>query len=175
MCVLDTRFEVVTAEKTQIVDFWVLARCSVVVRYQSFGVPCCLHLQNSTLKMEAAHYTVLQPRIPRVQRLCLIATNSSTFASLSKLAGVAQSVWRLDYGLDDQGSIPGRGNNVIFSFATVPTPALSPTLPPIQWVPGALTPMVKRPGRETDIHIHVVPMLRMRGTIPPLPQYVSTA
>jgi len=25
-----------------------------------------------------------------------------------------------------------------------------PTQPPIQWVPGALSPGVKRPGRETD-------------------------
>jgi hypothetical protein len=28
--------------------------------------------------------------------------------------------------------------------------ALGPTLPPIQWVPGALSLGVKRPGREAD-------------------------
>jgi hypothetical protein len=27
---------------------------------------------------------------------------------------------------------------------------MGPTQPPIQWVPGALSPRVKRPGRETD-------------------------
>jgi hypothetical protein len=31
-------------------------------------------------------------------------------------AGVAQSVWRLGYGLDDRGSIPGGGSDDIFSL-----------------------------------------------------------
>jgi hypothetical protein len=34
-------------------------------------------------------------------------------------------------------------------------------------------PGVKRPGREA--HLHLVPRSRMRGAIPPLPQYVFTA
>jgi len=33
----------------------------------------------------------------------------------------------------------------LFLFATASRPALGPTQPPIQWVPG-----VKRPGREAD-------------------------
>jgi len=45
-----------------------------------------------------------------------------------------------------------------------------PTLgPPIQWVPGALTPGVKRPGMKLTTHLHLVPRLRMRGAIPHLP------
>jgi len=36
-------------------------------------------------------------------------------------------------------------------FATaVSTPALEPTQPPIHWVPLALSPVVKRAGREAD-------------------------
>jgi hypothetical protein len=35
-------------------------------------------------------------------------------------------------------------------FTTVSRPALGPIQPPIQWVPGALSPGVKRPGREAD-------------------------
>jgi hypothetical protein len=27
---------------------------------------------------------------------------------------------------------------------------LGPTLAPIQWIPGALSPQIKRPGREAD-------------------------
>jgi hypothetical protein len=38
----------------------------------------------------------------------------------------------------------------IFLFTTVPRPALGPTQPPIQWVPGALSLGVKRPEREAD-------------------------
>jgi len=35
-------------------------------------------------------------------------------------------------------------------LATASRPALGPTQPPIEWAPGALFPLVKRPGREGD-------------------------
>jgi hypothetical protein len=38
----------------------------------------------------------------------------------------------------------------IFLFTTVSRTALGPTHPPIQWVPGALSLRLKRPGREAD-------------------------
>jgi hypothetical protein len=38
----------------------------------------------------------------------------------------------------------------IFLFTTTSRPALGPTQPPIQWVPGALSLGVKRPGCEAD-------------------------
>jgi hypothetical protein len=57
----------------------------------------------------------------------------------------------LTYGLDDWGSrvrFPtGAG---IFLFTTASRTALGPTQPPIQWLPGALSLGVKRPGREAD-------------------------
>jgi hypothetical protein len=57
----------------------------------------------------------------------------------------------LDYGLEDRGSrvrFPeGLG---IFLFTTASRTALGPTQPPIQWVPGALSLVLKRPGREAD-------------------------
>jgi hypothetical protein len=31
-----------------------MTQCSVVVGYQRFGGPCCLHLEGEVLKMEAA-------------------------------------------------------------------------------------------------------------------------
>jgi len=51
--------------------------------------------------------------------------------------------------LDDLGFETRQGLG-IFQFTTVSRPALEPTLPPIQWVPGVLSLEVKRPGRETD-------------------------
>jgi hypothetical protein len=42
--------------------------------------------------------------------------------------------------MEDRGSIPGGGRE-IFPFATQP---------PIKWEPRALSPGVKRPGREAD-------------------------
>jgi len=53
-------------------------------------------------------------------------------------------------GLDDRGSIPSRGNDVLFFFATAFKSVLVRTQPPVQWVPGNLTQGVKRPGRETN-------------------------
>jgi hypothetical protein len=44
-------------------------------------------------------------------------------------------------------------------FTTSSRPALGPTNPPIQWVPGALSLRVKGPRS------------RMRGAVPPVPQY----
>jgi hypothetical protein len=38
----------------------------------------------------------------------------------------------------------------IFLFTTASRTALEPTQRPIQWVPGALSLGVKRPGREAD-------------------------
>jgi hypothetical protein len=53
------------------------------------------------------------------------------------------------YGLGDRGvgvRVPV-GSRI---FSTSSRPALGSTQPPIQWVPVALSPGVKRPGREAD-------------------------
>jgi hypothetical protein len=42
------------------------------------------------------------------------------------------------------------GGDEYFHFSTSPRPALVSTQPPIQWVPGPLSPGVKRPAREAD-------------------------
>jgi hypothetical protein len=50
----------------------------------------------------------------------------------------------------------------IFLLASASKPALGPTQPPVQWVPGVLSLGVKR-GRGVILttHLHVVPRLRM--------------
>jgi hypothetical protein len=54
------------------------------------------------------------------------------------------------YGLDGRGSIPRQGQR-IFPLTSASRPALGPTQPPVQWVPGALSPGGKaRPERDAD-------------------------
>jgi hypothetical protein len=78
------------------------------------------------------------------------------------------------YGLDDRGgrsSSPGRVKNWLFSTSS--RSALGPTQPPIQRIPGAISPGVKRPGREAEHSLHVVSRSRKRGSIHPLPHTPS--
>jgi hypothetical protein len=61
----------------------------------------------------------------------------------------------------------------IFLFSTTSIPALGPTQPPIQWVPGALSPGVKRQGREADHSPPSSAKTKNGGDIPPLLQASS--
>jgi hypothetical protein len=54
----------------------------------------------------------------------------------------------MDAGPRGRSSSPGRVKN--FHFSTSSRPALGPTQPPIQRVPGALSPGVNLPGREDE-------------------------
>jgi hypothetical protein len=56
--------------------------------------------------------------------------------------GSRNSAWLRVGQPRDRTSSPGRSR----IFSTSSRPALVSTQPPIQWVPGALSPGVKRPG-----------------------------
>jgi hypothetical protein len=72
--------------------------------------------------------------------------------------------------MDDRGSFPEGSKREFLLFAATSRPALGPTQPPIQWVPGALSLGKKRPGWEAGHSPPlVVSMLRMLIVIPPLP------
>jgi hypothetical protein len=60
-----------------------------------------------------------------------------------------------DYGLDDQAIVvqsPAEAKG-FSSLAPVSRPALRPTQPPVQWVPGVLSPGVKS-GRGVTLTTH---------------------
>jgi hypothetical protein len=85
---------------------------------------------------------------PRVAKTALSKNNmyKSERKGHDSSVGIA-----LGYGLDDRGSrvrfLAGLG---ISLFTTMSGTTLGPTQPPIQWVPGALSRRVKRPGCEAD-------------------------
>jgi hypothetical protein len=54
----------------------------------------------------------------------------------------------------DRGLIPGRSER-IFPLASVSRPALGPTQPPVQWVPGVLSPGLKR-SRGVTLTTHPI-------------------
>jgi hypothetical protein len=57
----------------------------------------------------------------------------------------------IGYGLDDRGGrSSGLGRDKILVLSTSFRPALWPTQPPIEWLPRAPSPGVKRSGLEAD-------------------------
>jgi hypothetical protein len=86
------------------------------------------------------------------------------FITRSKHSSVVQC-WATGWMIE--GSNPGKDWE--FLLNPVYRRALGPTQPHIQWAPGAPSPGVKRSGCED--HFHLVPRSRMRGAVPPLPQY----
>jgi hypothetical protein len=68
--------------------------------------------------------------------------------------------------LDDRGvGVPSPGRVKNFLFSTSSRPALGPTQPPIEWVPGVLSQGVKRGGVKLTTHLQLVPRSRKCGSI----------
>jgi hypothetical protein len=58
-------------------------------------------------------------------------------------------------------------NFLDFLLSTVSRPTLGPTQPLIQWLLGALSQGIKRPGREADHSPPSTAEVKNGGTIPP--------
>jgi hypothetical protein len=65
--------------------------------------------------------------------------------------------------------IPSKKN---FHFSTASKPILGPTQPPIHWVPGTLSPGVKRPWREADHSLPTSAKVNKTWTYTFTPQYI---
>jgi hypothetical protein len=90
-------------------------------------------------------------RTLQVNRLCLSA--QKRYLAQISMPEPGSSVGTVpDYGLDGRGSIP-RQRQRIFPLTSLSRPALGPTQPPVQWVPGALCPGVKS-GRDVMLTTH---------------------
>jgi hypothetical protein len=80
-------------------------------------------------------------------------------------AWIAQSVWRRAGRL----RFDSWWKQETFLYSTASRPALGPTQPLIEWVPGAISPTVNRPGREADHSPPSGAEVKNCGTIPRFP------
>jgi hypothetical protein len=80
---------------------------------------------------------------------------------------IAAGYWLDGRGVEVRVPVESR----IFSMSSIP--ALGSTQPPIQWAPGAVSPGLKRPGREADHSPPTSARSRKYGSVPPLPQMPS--
>jgi hypothetical protein len=85
--------------------------------------------------------------------------------STSVLSSRGNSVLWLSYGLDDRGSIPGRGKDF---FLRHRDQICSGANPAYQMGTGRSFTGLNGRGVELTTHIHLAPRLRMRGATPPL-------
>jgi hypothetical protein len=101
---------------------------------------------------------------------CLYATSTSYFPShpcshksRGRSVGTATG-----HGLDDRGPEFEFVKGKDFFFSMSSRPALGRTQPPIQSVPGTLSPEVKLPGREADHSPPTSAEVKQRASIHPL-------
>jgi len=103
-------------------------------------------------------FTLIRNFIILVFDLCIISSWAQVALRICVSKQILEWEWRiriviaLGYELDDWGfeSLLGLG---IFLLTTASRQALGPTHPPIQWVLGALSLGIKRPGRDAQ-HWH---------------------
>jgi hypothetical protein len=73
-----------------------------------------------------------------------------------KMSRVSLGTIVSDYGLDDRAiGVRCPAGQRIFPIASLSRPALGPTQPPVQWVPGVLSPRLKR-GRGVTLTTHSI-------------------
>jgi len=87
---------------------------------------------------------------------------------------IIRSVQRPDCGLDDWDQFPAVAMMMFFLIATaVSRSSLGSTQSPTQQTSEALSRRGKRPGRKPIAHLHLVPRLKLCGSVSPLPHTSS--
>jgi hypothetical protein len=85
--------------------------------------------------------------VPDLLKFIVCVFNEIMISECSLRTRIAQSV----QPLDGRPGFNSRQGQEIFMYSTVSRPALGPMQPPVQCIPGTLSPGVKRPGCEVDL------------------------
>jgi hypothetical protein len=111
---------------------------------------CCTHVPNYYTNYKPWKLLAMATHSPIYNgNNYKVRINSNIFLSMmTQFLRSRYSDWLRTGRRRDRSSSPGRVKN--FLFSTSSRPALGPTQPPNQWVPGVLSPGVKRPGNEAD-------------------------
>jgi hypothetical protein len=131
---------------------WDVLTCKIIVDL-SFRGTCCLHHQRDYFTRQ--YIPEDKSELHTRRRESFKSHNwCSVFKYHDVVVKIKSRVAQLvsGYRLEDRatwGSIPGRGE-MIFPLASVSRPALWPTQPPVQLVPGVLSSGIKR-GRSVTL------------------------
>jgi hypothetical protein len=117
-----------------LLPFYIVFLCIDFCAYSLRFIVCC-----SEVLVESFIVCILFVVISALFPYTLCRYAFSSFHHLLAEPGYSVGV-AMGYGLDGRCSIPGRQE--IFRYSTAFTPALGSTQPPIQWMPGALSPGV---------------------------------
>jgi hypothetical protein len=147
-CAFYTSFHIIVLQVCLISATRRPVSCDMTQHFAFIHPQCSLFTQVHNNNV-SYHRDVLKPSVYAGAYIKFQCTKSEEPVQLRQY-----SVWLWAGRLGDQGTIPGRGER-IFPLTSVSRPALGPTQPPVQWVPGVVSPGLKR-GRGVMLTTHPI-------------------
>jgi hypothetical protein len=148
-CLRSSWFHLITPSRNLAEMWW-----RSLFRSISVGKRCTSYNAPPTSRKRAADRWSLRNFLPRCS-LFMVGKVQKLHGARSELYGECSNwvppihFFHTKYRMNDRSFQSRQGLGTSF-FTTVFRPALGPTQPPIQWVPGSPSLGVKRPGREGD-------------------------
>jgi hypothetical protein len=131
---------------------------------------------NGEILLKQVSHFMLYDQVNNQNNHCWVETINITSISWYNVSLSVNVLYVPDFLRNGRSRFDPRQGQTIFPLASVSRPAVGPTQPLVQWVPGVPSPGVKR-GRGVTLTTHPI-YCRGRewvGAIPPLPPSASMA